>query len=193
MGPTKLPRKLLETLKIYTEEETEARQEVMYENYISSMCCVTGQLIFDLRGSMVLSYGMRWDEGNWRCLLGTSWGINGMFGYVYWGCLLGDWTGVEPQYETGPVGINSLSDSGTFQKSNAAADQSRFQQLQIWKFPKMGVPLLMVFVFLPLPLVLCDNGRVEATSYAWNPHQTTINGWYLMSNPFKIDVGVPPF
>jgi len=79
---------------------------------------------------------------------------------------LGDWTGVEPQYETGPVGINSLSDSGTFQKSNAAADQSRFQQLRIWKFPKMGVPLLMVFVFLPLPLVLCDNGRVEATSYA---------------------------
>ena len=61
MGPTKLPRKLLETLKIYTEEETEARQEVMYENYISSMCCVTGQLIFDLWGSMVLSYGMRWD------------------------------------------------------------------------------------------------------------------------------------
>jgi len=32
-------KKLLETLKIYTAEETEARQEVMYENYISSMCC----------------------------------------------------------------------------------------------------------------------------------------------------------
>ena len=32
-------KKLLESLKIYTTEETEARQEVMYENYISSMCC----------------------------------------------------------------------------------------------------------------------------------------------------------
>ena len=30
--------KLLETLKIYTKEETEARQEVMYENYISCIC-----------------------------------------------------------------------------------------------------------------------------------------------------------
>ncbi|CAK9028282.1 Type-3 glutamine synthetase (Type-3 glutamate--ammonia ligase) (Type-3 GS) [Durusdinium trenchii] len=32
-------KKLLESLKIYTAEETEARQEVMYENYISSMSC----------------------------------------------------------------------------------------------------------------------------------------------------------
>ena len=33
-------QKLLESLKIYTLEETEARAEVMYENYISSMCCL---------------------------------------------------------------------------------------------------------------------------------------------------------
>ena len=46
------PRKLLETLKIYTEEETEARQEVMYENYISSMCRVTGRQLEDLWGSI---------------------------------------------------------------------------------------------------------------------------------------------
>ena len=32
-------KKLLESLKIYTAEETEARQEVMYENYISCMSC----------------------------------------------------------------------------------------------------------------------------------------------------------
>mmetsp|Transcript_56789 Transcript_56789/g.135511 ORF Transcript_56789/g.135511 Transcript_56789/m.135511 type:complete len:217 (-) Transcript_56789:357-1007(-) len=31
--------KLFEDLKIYTAEETEARQEVMYENYISCLCC----------------------------------------------------------------------------------------------------------------------------------------------------------
>ena len=193
MGPTKLPRKLLETLKIYTEEETEARQEVMYENYISSMCCVTGQLIFDLWGSMVLSYGMRWDVFflkmfTWR-ILENQWNVRVCLLMVFVGgldrCRTSIWDGTGWDKFT--------TDSGTFQKSNAAADQSRFQQLQIWKFPKMGLPLLMVFVFLPLPLVLCDNGSVEATSYAWNPHQTTINGWYLMSNPFKIDVGVPPF
>lgn len=33
-------QKLLESLKIYTLEETEARAEVMYENYVSSMCCL---------------------------------------------------------------------------------------------------------------------------------------------------------
>ncbi|CAE7485208.1 glnA [Symbiodinium microadriaticum] len=37
--------KLLETLKIYTKEETEARQEVMYENYISCMCCEVETMI----------------------------------------------------------------------------------------------------------------------------------------------------
>mmetsp|Transcript_34006 Transcript_34006/g.76321 ORF Transcript_34006/g.76321 Transcript_34006/m.76321 type:complete len:728 (+) Transcript_34006:59-2242(+) len=36
---------LLETLKIYTKEETEARQEVMYENYISCMCCEVETMI----------------------------------------------------------------------------------------------------------------------------------------------------
>jgi len=38
-------KKLLESLKIYTMEETEARQEVMYENYISSMCCEVETMI----------------------------------------------------------------------------------------------------------------------------------------------------
>ena len=38
-------RKLFETLKIYTAEETEARQEVMYENYISSLCCEVETMI----------------------------------------------------------------------------------------------------------------------------------------------------
>jgi len=37
--------KLLETLKIYTKEETEARQEVMYENYISCICCEVETMI----------------------------------------------------------------------------------------------------------------------------------------------------
>jgi len=38
-------QKLLESLKIYTLEETEARAEVMYENYISSMCCEVETMI----------------------------------------------------------------------------------------------------------------------------------------------------
>jgi len=38
-------KKLFETLKIYTAEETEARQEVMYENYISSLCCEVETMI----------------------------------------------------------------------------------------------------------------------------------------------------
>merc|ERR1712187_541950 len=37
--------KLLETLKIYTKEETEARQDVMYENYISCICCEVETMI----------------------------------------------------------------------------------------------------------------------------------------------------
>ena len=36
---TEKNKQLFESLKIYTAEETEARQEVMYENYISSLCC----------------------------------------------------------------------------------------------------------------------------------------------------------
>ncbi|CAK8996874.1 unnamed protein product [Durusdinium trenchii] len=38
-------KKLFETLKIYTAEETEARQEVMYENYISALCCEVETMI----------------------------------------------------------------------------------------------------------------------------------------------------
>ena len=38
-------KKLFETLKIYSAEETEARQEVMYENYISSLCCEVETMI----------------------------------------------------------------------------------------------------------------------------------------------------
>mmetsp|Transcript_35745 Transcript_35745/g.58526 ORF Transcript_35745/g.58526 Transcript_35745/m.58526 type:complete len:695 (+) Transcript_35745:62-2146(+) len=38
-------KKLFEDLKIYTVEETEARQEVMYENYISSLCCEVETMI----------------------------------------------------------------------------------------------------------------------------------------------------
>ena len=38
-------RKLFETLKIYSAEETEARGEVMYENYISSLACEVETMI----------------------------------------------------------------------------------------------------------------------------------------------------
>eukprot|EP00490_Sorites_sp_Unknown_P012186 CAMPEP_0114648018 /NCGR_PEP_ID=MMETSP0191-20121206/6123_1 /TAXON_ID=126664 /ORGANISM="Sorites sp." /LENGTH=694 /DNA_ID=CAMNT_0001861211 /DNA_START=96 /DNA_END=2180 /DNA_ORIENTATION=- len=38
-------KKLFETLKIYTAEETEARGEVMYENYISTLCCEVETMI----------------------------------------------------------------------------------------------------------------------------------------------------
>eukprot|EP00435_Cladocopium_sp_Y103_P049337 s564_g14.t2 len=38
-------KKLFEDLKIYTVEETEARQEVMYDNYISSLCCEVETMI----------------------------------------------------------------------------------------------------------------------------------------------------
>ena len=133
-GPHQAPKEAAGDPEIYTEEETEARQEVMYENYISSMCCVTGQLIFDLWGSMVLSYGMRWDVFFWRCLLGESWRINGMFGYVYWWCLLGDWTGAEPQYETGPVGINSRQTVARFRNQTRLLTSPDFSNYRYGSF-----------------------------------------------------------
>ena len=56
-------KQLFESLKIYSAEETEARQEVMYENYISSLCFLGQTKNNKNRGKTTESVSESWFGG----------------------------------------------------------------------------------------------------------------------------------